>query len=33
MGNGVKNGRQVKQGRSCNLTLVNTNDDIGLYFQ
>ena len=33
MGDGVENGRQVKQGQSCNLTLVHTNDEIVMYFQ
>ena len=33
MGNGGENGRQIKQGQSCNLTLLNTNDDIVMYFQ
>ena len=32
MVNGVEGGRQVKQGQSCNFTLVHTDIDINMYF-
>ena len=31
--NGVESDQQVKQGQSCNFTLVHTNNDIVMYFQ
>ena len=33
MVNGIESGRQVKQGQSCNLSLVHTNNYIFMYFQ
>ena len=33
MVNGVESDREVKQGQSCNLTLVHTNNYIVMHFQ